>query len=498
MINVSGLPLLAYKIGPNLFDLSSNLHHVSMRDQIHRAIALAEALVESKQCKGDEQVLIIGAGVAGAVAGMVLARHNINAQIIDSADGPFSLQRNVKTRLVGPYMYEWPLAVYDCQQMPPIEDSVLHPWVDKRPPTPLGFSDSLPQSPDQLVQIWDCELAKAIKNSNGQLRLQVKINTVDTNKNVLKWLRNQQKKPRKLGQIAINGGKPWGASKAAVGRMKTRFVVLAAGMGKERNVIESQDGSEIRLESLFWKDDNIRAKRCGLTDWKPRVVVIGGGDGGLQDTLRAATRDDHPLETWGHLVKAGQNKELPKALANIQALEAQHVLTTIWAQTSDLLEELRILDRAYQNLAVSLAQDTQIRQAALDRLRDDVKSVHLCIREECFSKAYALNRFLVHLLEQCLKVEQVHCPLLQVIRQADVKIVRCSTGDNLANATPTTTLRVTVKNESPRNLEADIVMLRFGSDGTQLSGKWLGLKTKDTINRFDLAAVPLPLYLPPT
>ncbi len=80
MIGVNALPLLAYKVGPNLFDLSSQMHNVSMRDQMQRAVVLAEALVAGNQFAlpdSSNHVLIVGAGVAGVAAGIVLARHGL-------------------------------------------------------------------------------------------------------------------------------------------------------------------------------------------------------------------------------------------------------------------------------------------------------------------------------------------------------------------------------------------------------------------------------------
>ncbi len=47
-------------------------------------------------------------------------------------------------------------------------------------------------------------------------------------------------------------------------------------------------------------------------------------------------------------------------------------------------------------------------------------------------------------------------------------------------------------------LTYDIVAVRFGADTTNLPKTWLGLTVKDTENRQELAAIPLPLYLPPS
>lgn len=494
MISVSALPLLAYKVGPNLFDLSSNLHHVSMRDQIHRAVALAEALVAGNQFQFGKQVLIVGAGVAGVVAGMVLARHGAEVQIVDASKrAPFSLQRGVDTRYVGPYMYEWPLAIHGCQQMPPPSGEVLFPWATSKP-TALPFNNSLPVDPDGLVTAWESILIQAIASSGGRLRLQVGINSALTNVEVKRWLHTERhiaekRQPRKRTRtVTVYGGTPWGGSRKPSARLVPRFVLLAAGMGAENNIIKDGSGNVLLTGNAFWARDGIRKPCCGLSS-SPRVVVIGGGDGGLQDALRAATIDDHPLSTWDRLLAADANNVLPKALADIQAMEAQHALNTIWtAATPWRDQELPTLDAAYQSLAKSLAADKNIELAVLSSLRKDVVSVHLCIRDEWFSKAYALNRFLVHLFEQCAKNARgiSGSPSLEVIRNVTLTAVQNH------GAMQTLTF------SNGTTLDAEIVVVRFGPDRSGLPGQWLGLTTKDTANRQELATVPLPLYLPPS
>jgi len=494
MIRVSTLPLLAYKVGPNLFDLSSNLHHVSMRDQMHRAVVLAEALVAGNQFEPRGQVLIVGAGVAGVVAGMVLARHNLDVQIVDNcARAPFGLQRGVTTRYVGPYMYEWPLTIYGCQKMPPPQSEALFPWTLNKQRV-LSVTSNLPVHPDYLVTGWESELRKAISNSTGRLRLQVGINSAATNQQVKRWLHAQRnihkrRHPRKHGcSVIISQGKPWGNSHVPFNNLKPQFVLLAAGMGVEKNEVTDVHGSPLLTGKKFWSNDDIRKPNCGLRTL-PRIVVIGGGDGGLQDALRAATIDDHPLITWDRLLAADLNHVLPKQLADIQAMESQHLLTAIWTATdSHDSEELHTLDAAYQLRAKNLAADPQINCAVLNSFRTDVTSVHLCIKGKAFSKTYALNRFLVHLLEQCSKnvTRKTGTPFFNVVRDVTLTAV------NNQGFMKTLTF------SNGAVFPAEVVIIRFGADRSQIPGQWLGLTVRDTENRRELAAVPLPLYLPPS
>ncbi|MFP3245845.1 MAG: hypothetical protein RXR20_14995, partial [Paraburkholderia sp.] len=66
--NIDTLALLGLKAKSNIFDLSSDLVHVSMRDQIVRAQILVRDL-----CAADpnlQRILVVGAGVAGISAAM--------------------------------------------------------------------------------------------------------------------------------------------------------------------------------------------------------------------------------------------------------------------------------------------------------------------------------------------------------------------------------------------------------------------------------------------
>ena len=493
MIQISALPLLAYKVGPNLFDLSSQMYHVSIRDQMHRAVALAEALVDGQQFKVFNQVLIVGAGVAGISAGIVLARHGVEVQIIDaSSDAPFALQRHVQARYVGPYMYEWPLEVHTSQKMPPDPFSALAPWdTGKAPALPFTAADPVP--PLNLVTDWEAALERAIFDADGRLRLQTGVNALATNAAVNNWLvverlAYQSGVAHVPASVAVTGGQPWRNSALPHQPLRPRCVLLAAGMGTEINQIKDQHGGVLVQGKSFWADDDILAHQCGFPK-KPRLVILGGGDGALQDMLRALTRDRHPVDTWRKLLPLDHHGLMAGSLPRLTALESQHAQTSIWARDDALrVDTQKVLDAAYEALAKELAQNAALAGAVIAMLRDDVESVHLCVRESYFSKAYALNRFMVHLFEQCVQ----SCGSgsiqnrFQVCRQWEL--------DGATTTAGVTDLQFT----NSQHLAADLVVVRFGTNTSQLPGQWLGLSKKDTVNRQELAAVPLPLYFPPS
>lgn len=493
MIQISALPLLAYKVGPNLFDLSSQKYHVSIRDQMHRAVALAEALVDGQQFKDFKQVLIVGAGVAGISAGIVLARHGIEVQIIDAShDAPFALQRHVQARYVGPYMYEWPLEVHTSQKMPPDQFSALAAWDTGTAPA-LPFTAAAPAPSLNLVADWEAALAQAIVEAGGRLRLQTGVDALATNAAVNNWLVVERLAylagvAHVPASVAVTGGQSWRNSALPHQPLRPRCVLLAAGMGTEINQIKDQYGRVLVQGKPFWADDAILEYQCGFPK-KPRVVILGGGDGALQDMLRALTGHLHPVDTWLKLLPQDHHGLLAGSLPRLTALETQHAQTSIWARGDALrVDAQKVLDAAYEDLAKELAQNTALADAVIAMLRDDVESVHLCVRESYFSKAYALNRFMAHLFEQCVRSSGSRSI------QDRFQFCRPWELDDATTTAGVTDLRFTNR----QHLAADLVVVRLGTNTLQLPGQWLGLSAKDTVNRQELAAVPLPLYFPPS
>ncbi len=177
---------------------------------------------------------------------------------------------------------------------------------------------------------------------------------------------------------------------------------------------------------------------------------------------------------------------MEQALADIQAMEAQYVLSTTWTVADPHGTE--DLDIAYQSLAKELAKNVALKLAVQKSLRVDVASVSLCVKDHHFSKAYALNRFLVHLVEHCISPANPtkNRAVLCVHRGVGV------TGVDKTKVPQELTL------STGKKLDAEIVIVRFGADASGLPGQWLGLTEKDTKNRQELARVPLPLYLHPS
>jgi alkyl hydroperoxide reductase subunit AhpF len=87
-----GFPILAaHEIGPNFFQLGGRLYPISVRDQMVRAQHLIEQAVQAGliETNNDRQLLVVGAGAAGATAAMCAGRLQVPTVIADQGVAPF-------------------------------------------------------------------------------------------------------------------------------------------------------------------------------------------------------------------------------------------------------------------------------------------------------------------------------------------------------------------------------------------------------------------------
>lgn len=547
---VDALALLAYKVGPNMFDLSTGVSNVSIRDQMHRAIALADALVVAHKalCKREAKlvapngVLIVGAGVAGATAAIVLAHHGIPVNLIDRGSEPFGLFKNVKHRYVGPLMYEWPLGVHTSQRFPPQEETLLGAWACTagKYPELLKFENPEPVAASELVAPWQGALKTAIDSADSTLGAWMKVATENEDANRLQKSLNEWHPDNNTG-LDLNGVNwPTGVQKDFF--INPLFVVLAAGMGPE-NLKLTDAKSEILFDAAtgwmeylapFWASKDWLAECGGLQD--KNVVVFGGGDGAIQDALRAMTEHEHPLATWNKLVAAylGDGQDLSRretfddALRKIVDLEHQAGHLAIWRQTrmrphsgpeqneveataaaklgeafaTASLGNYAALDRGYIKIVDELLKCQALVKILVGFLRKEIRSVTLVVRESHFGKAYALNRFLAHLFFRAMKRAQ-DVGLANATKDLTVQF-QDLLSTSVARAAPASyevrsgkPITFTLQTNPPSTISADIALVRFGVDKEKIPAQMLGLTEDDTVNRYELSALPTPLYLPP-
>jgi hypothetical protein len=167
-------------------------------------------------------------------------------------------------------------------------------------------------------------------------------------------------------------------------------VLSAVGFGTERCTAGGFRGW------YFWDTDTIEKTNLGASA-PPSVVLSGGGDGALQDCLRAVTGKRSAKEILRAL-------PIPESVLGAlgtseeQASRAYALSTGLKEEDHEILERLH--HRHVDLAKTALNRNPRLESACDGMLRKDVSRVQLIFRCTHFGKSYALNRFLVLLLAE--------------------------------------------------------------------------------------------------
>ncbi|KQW87184.1 hypothetical protein ASC94_27640 [Massilia sp. Root418] len=509
------LSLLALKVAPNVFDLSSGQQHVSIRDQIIRAQMLVRDL-----CEADPrhlQILVVGAGIAGVTAALEASAQGQTVVVADTEKEAFSLQRGAPQRFVGPFMYEWPSSFFDDQSYPPRNSSDWGPaspitpaWSSKKPLSGTALAAQLvswldgvkgnPALVSALYPLWKApqwwmeataaSVAAAVKRFAAQTGAATQ---------------------RRIDGVGGGHVEPCEIHLRRAGSIDTRhfmpdYILLGAGLGEENvalpQLLIAAPGSKPVEGPRFWGADNLLD--AGTPD--RNIGIFGGGDGALQDALRALTGLGHPLEMiWKMEKDAEVSRLLLKARERLLAMEQQSRLIATWTAGQGAYAGL---DRACRALAVSLCRKPAMRRALLACLRKGSGVVSQFVRESHFGKTYLLNRFLMHLLIACraragraewrgrmdyechFGAEAAHslAPLSGYRFRTDLK--------PLAALYENATCGADIPSAG-RSYDFHEVAVRFGiTRGTTPGSQMVTLSGKGLTTRTSLARIPVPFVLP--
>ena len=462
----NGLSLFANKCAANTFDISSGMVYASMRDQIVRAQLLITDLHRSD--KGCKRILIVGAGIAGVTAAACAAQLGLEVVVIEAESQPFALQRGVKNRMVGPFMYEWPSLMSESQHYPPTNASLANGLTG----TPK-WSASQPISADNLVHQlmpWYHGLVKL----SSKPRFFYGQPSAATRQYVKNFV-------NACSKLVVAGARKIAPAIALPDntQFSPDYVILAVGMGTER--VHLIDGTENDVDCVrgvaFWGNDDFRKYRN--MDWE--VGVFGGGDGALQDVLRLITRFDHPLQFINALrAKPGAvGKNIDAILPELDTVEQQSRLLHTWSA-----EIYELIDIKCQGIAGRLATDLAVISKVLTLLRPGSGTVFHVHRGQHFTKAYLLNRFCVHLIEICL----AHRSPAGFVGYKRIK----DTSTELGASSPSTGKPV-VHLSNGDTLVLDRVAVRFGPNKEELEKRQIiKLSAETKADRTSLASIPLP------
>jgi hypothetical protein len=385
--------LVTHQVGPSVFDIGGKLYPVSIRDQMVRGQSIVDRAIQAGFGAMGADLLVIGAGAAGATAAIEAASRGITTHLIDSAPLPFLRQAACSTRWIHPHEYEWPLDHWPTPAYPYL--GLPAPYYGPVVPLPWSANWS-----DVLALGWSLRLNRAVASYAPLLSLHYGCRLSAVTPPVFNPLKRQW-------TVTLD---PPGSPTLTVG-----MILIAVGFGAERVTAPPS------FRSLaFWESDPYRSPNCGLA-LPPRVVISGGGDGSLQDFLRIITGLPSAEEIINYLIPI----PIPAAVeAEILSAESRAQRAHLWGSSPDGDHDIhRTLHDAHLRAAAHALTFPAIK-AALARLLPakppDLKLVHPCTH---FSQCYGFNRFLVLLIDayyQSLKFPPLLIPCAGVAAVTEI------------------------------------------------------------------------------
>jgi hypothetical protein len=513
------LPLLAYKIAPRQFDLSYRFSNISLRDQVVRAQTLVRTLISTgllsrtpDETGNHFQLLICGAGAAGLAVAKEAQALGITFVLIEKGkEVPGGVLCKDAQRYVSTAMYEWPHPNHTQHNFPLSDPSLLGtdarplPSLNLRFDEPTLIKDFGKQIASQLgpsIRKWKRNFTSfqsgAHPDTRALLITQVKLS--DQTKKDLKRMLNAKTSihgvtlnKNFLPRIALDSTS--GATFSE--EFQFEYVIYAVGFAEEAvNYAKDKAAYKNFKHTPFWEKDQIFEKRLGFVHKRPHVGILGSGDGALQDALRCLVKEDypHPLAIWDGLMKHKHRRRksllysphVHKAMAKLAAADCYTTGGAIWSHQTHMFESL---DEAFNTIADDLIDSEREKlQAAVDSMmRDDVRLVTIVTQYGYFSKAYALNRFLVILFNKLFltstKINKVKLNIISGDVMEFEEIPGNNRGAQMKIARPSA---ATVK------ISCDVVIIRGGLDNTKSPQQLVGLSGKDT-GRAGLGRIPAPI-----
>ena len=237
----------SFRVDEGVFDLGGRLSPGSIRDQVVRTRIVVQQIAEYGFLDKPSNTCIVGAGAAGMTAAIALCglgSHDV--LLVDQARLPLSLLAEAEQRLISPTLYDWPA-----------EHHVALAY---------GGTPYYEEGAPSLVRNEWISVFRRL-----------------TNDGKLKWRSDTKAFPLKGPNVRFIDDKGVAYTESF------DLVLLCKGYGQERGI--QIKGSTDKLSPFaFWKPDPYPTIRGNTQpSFKGQVVVLGGGDGAIQDMLRFVT-----------------------------------------------------------------------------------------------------------------------------------------------------------------------------------------------------------------
>ncbi|AWN44703.1 hypothetical protein DK389_21110 [Methylobacterium durans] len=338
-----------------------------------RAYLIVERAIRAGLIDGaGRDLLVIGAGASGITAAIHAADRGVRTVVVEREPAAFVRQRFCLTRDIDPTLYDWPLAHWRRGHFP---------W--SGPPMPLGWTAARANA---IALGWEMRLRAALTRHAGRLDVRYGAGL-------------DLPIPGAMPVASADGylDLPLRQGASPTGSERFGALVSCVGFGGERCTEGGYTGSR------FWESDQLEARDLGLPGVVPRVLVSGGGDGALQDFIRVVTAMG-ARQVYERLCNAGQavRRALDRVERIVQGAEDQAQRTLIWnVLSADDEKAMAQLERAHEHAIAGLRASpawATVDLVLAGLIRNPMPATVLAHDGACFSRCYALNRFLALLL----------------------------------------------------------------------------------------------------
>ncbi|WP_308921730.1 NAD(P)-binding protein [Janthinobacterium sp. J1-1] len=414
------LALIAHKIAPFQFDIGFGVVNASIRDQIVRAQMIVRALAQLNESHRTRPLLICGAGIAGLAAATEAKRIGLGFVLIDKEEFPSGALAGAGTRYLSPTMYEWPAHLFDEHRHPPADGTFLA--ADKKTGFLMNFT--APVSMEKLRLDLEAKLGRnliTLKNNAKQFKKKnwylPNIRIDDSSKKDLQSLLTPVDPiptlPIGLPPIILTD-----ALSGVINRtIEVDWIIFAGGFSAEETNYAGIDFDT----PPFWSSDDLTHLYFGITGISHvSALIVGSGDGAIQDAIRCLIdkKVPHPVAIWKEIIKditpniTHNPRNLDVILKEILSLDQYSNTSYMWSGKKEIFQSV---DAAHVRLANELlALQPSIGNNIRSILRSDVSLVRIQRNRKYFTRCYALNRFLIHLIKIVLDIKQIlrKCPKL--------------------------------------------------------------------------------------
>lgn len=331
-------------------------------------------------------LLIVGTGASGVTAALRSIEIGIPTTLVSEDIAPFGPQRHCQTRVICPTQYDWPLDHFEAKTFP---------WAGPRMQLPWNRGKA-----SAIALDWRENFEKQIEGLG---------------EDVISYRKNLRLDPDVIEKHS--GGFPEIAGEmleVAFDHVAQReifgMLISCTGPGSERVEIDSFRSWK------FWEDDKLQLTGYGIGGaavGKPssyRTLISGGGDGALQDFIRAATKQDTVDSVLELVLRCLKDSFQYDYISRIFSIEDQYQRAFSWNDGST--DDCRInieTERLYAHLIDEL-RGSNAWTCISDNLRAtvsaDAYNLFIAHNHYHFSKCYALNRFVVMVLIKFLEDEK--------------------------------------------------------------------------------------------